>query len=173
MDSQVFLWASLVIPWLSLIFLKQKELRRYMPVALFSVFSVTIITEAGTSFHWWATTETLYPLINIPVYTYGAYFIGTIWIFTYTFHSFWLYLTTNLVIDSILAFFLVPWMTQMGIMELYISSFQGLLLTIAVACLLYGFQLWQEGATVLETTPSVQPAASKPLHEDPKDKNGN
>ncbi len=170
LSNQTLLWASVVLSWLSTLFLSKKEMRRYMPVALFCSLAFAFIFEAGISFHWWAVKEPSYPLINIPIFIYGPYLIGTIWIFKYTYGRFWLFLATNIVLDYALIFFLIDWFIQRGVWEAYISYFQALLITTALAVLLYGYQLWQEGEVGFETAPGVQPAASKPLAEDQTDK---
>ncbi len=171
MSSQTFLWGSFLLPWLSLFFLKQKDIRRYMPVALFSVLITTLVTEVGTAFYWWLPTETIFPLVNMPPFIYGAYLVGTIWIFKYTYGNFGLYLATNIVIDSLLTFFLANWMVQLGVFEFYISGLQRFILTVFLAVPLYGYQMWQEPSTVLTMAPTLQPAAAKPLNKDDKENN--
>jgi hypothetical protein len=170
MSNQTLLWGSVVLAWLSTLFLKREEMRRYMPVALFCSLAFAFIFEMGISLQWWAVTESSFPLINIPVFIYGPYLIATIWIFKYTYGRFWLYLVTNIVLDYVLVFFLIDWFIKRGVWIAYISYFQGVLITTALAILLYGYQMWQSGEMTLENTPSVQPAASKPLSEESTDK---
>ncbi|MDF2571108.1 MAG: hypothetical protein K0R55_2712 [Sporomusa sp.] len=170
MSNQTILWASVVFAWLSTLFLKKEEMRRYMPVALFCSLAFAFIFEMGISLQWWAVKESSFPLINIPIFIYGPYLIATIWIFKYTYGRFWLYLVTNIVLDYALIFFLIDWFIQRGVWEAYISYFQALLVTTSLAVLIYGYQLWQSGEVNFATTPSVQPAASKPLNEDLVDK---
>jgi hypothetical protein len=171
MSNQTLLWASFVLFWLSLIFLKKEEIRRYMPVALFGGLISTIVIEMGITLHWWATIETVFPLVNMPIFNYGAYFVGIIWIFRFTYGHFWLFFASNLIIDSILIFFLTTWFIRRGIVEIYdITNFQMLAMATIQALLLYGYQMWQEGEASLETLPSLQPAANKPLNEELSDK---
>ena len=170
MSNQFLLWGSIVVAWLSTLFLKREEVHRYMSVALFSSLAFAFIFETGISLHWWAVKESSFPLINLPTFIYGPYLIAPIWIFKYTYGRFWLYLTTNIVLDFALIFFLIDWFIQRGVWIAYISYFQILLITAALAMLLYGYQMWQEGETKLETSPAVQPAASKPLAEDDTNK---
>jgi hypothetical protein len=173
MSNQTLLWASFVLSWLSTLFLKKEEMRRYMPVALFCMLVFAFIIESGISLHWWAVKESSFPLINIPIFVYGAYLVGTIWIFKYTYGRFWLFITTNIVLDFILIFFLINWFVQRGVWAFYISYFQVLLITTALAVLIYGYQMWQEGEASLfkrlNFSSNVQPAASKPLKDDNED----
>jgi hypothetical protein len=141
-----------------------------MPAALFCMVVFTFILEAGITLHWWVVTETAFPLVNMPIFVYGAYLVGTIWIFKYTYGRFWIFLATNIILDFILIFFILDWLVQRGVCIFYISYFQVLLITTLLAVLIYGYQMWQEGEALLKTTPSIQPAASKPLNEDLVDK---
>jgi hypothetical protein len=170
MSNQTIIWASLVLAWVSILFLKKEELRRYMPAGLFSSLAFAFIFEAGISLQWWAVTESSFPLINIPLFIYGPYLIAPIWIFKYTYGRFWLYLVSNIVLDFALIFFLIDWFIQRGVWEAYISYFQVLMITTGLSVLIYGYQIWQSGGTLFETSPSVQPAACKPLNEDLSDK---
>jgi len=169
LSNQTLFWASLILSWSSTLFLRKEDLKRYMPVSLFCMLAFSFIFEAGISLHWWAVKETFFPLINLPIFLYGAYLIGTIWIFKYTYGHFWLFLITNIILDYILIFFLIDWFIQRGVWESYISYSQVLLITTALAILIYGYQMWQEGPTGLVSMSSVQPAMSKPLSEDNPD----
>lgn len=171
MSNQTLLWASFVISWLSVVFLKKEDLRRFMPVALFSALLTTIVMELGISLNWWQQAETVFPFISMSIFTYGAYLVGTIWIFKYTYSRFWLFMLTNAIIDFILVYFISNWLVQLGIFQIYLSTFYRFLMSVTMAVLLYDYQVWQEGEVVsFRSFPSVQPAASKPLDEDRLDK---
>lgn len=169
MSNQTLYWASFVIAWASVPFLKREELRRYMPVALFCMVVFTFLLEAGITLHWWAVMEAAFPLVNMPLFVYGSYLVGTIWIFKFTYGRFWAYLATNIILDFILIFFILDWMVQRGVCQFYISYFQVLLITTLLAILIYGYQIWQEGHVTFATSPKLQSAASKPLDRDQKD----
>lgn len=169
MSNQTLLWASIVFAWLSTLFLDKKEMRRYMPAALFCSLAFSFIFEMGISLHWWAVKEASFPLINIPLFIYGPYLIAPIWILKYTYGRFWLFLATNIVLDYGLIFYLIDWFIHRGIWEAYISYFQALLITTSLAILVYGYQLWQEDVATIITVPNLQPAASKRLDEDHTD----
>ncbi|AIF51826.1 hypothetical protein [Pelosinus sp. UFO1] len=170
MSNQTLLWASFVLSWLSVLFLKKTELKRYMPVALFGGLVATIVIEMGITLHWWATKETVFPLVNMPIFNYGSFLIGIIWIFKFTYKRFWLFLATNAVIDFILTGPMDKWLVNRGILELYdITSFQLFLVATGNAIILYWYQLWQEGDAspfqILKFSQNVQPVASKPLKD--------
>ncbi len=173
MSNQVLLWASFVISWLSIIFLKKSELKRYMPVALFGALFATIIVEAGVTLNWWVTKETVFPFINMPIFIYGSFLIGIIWIFKFTYTRFWLFLAANAGIDLILTFPLNNWLVNRGILQMNtISNLQLFFVATGSAVLLYWYQLWQEGDASpfkrFGLSSKLQPAAAKPI-EDHKD----
>jgi len=130
-----------------------------MPVSLFCMLTLAFIFEAGITLHWWAVKEPFFPLVNLPIFLYVAYLIGTIWIFKYTYGRFWLFITTNIILDFILIFFLIDLFVQRGVWEVYISYSQILFITTALATLIYGYQIWQEGQHGLVSMPNVQPAS--------------
>ena len=169
-NNQTLLWASFIFSWLSVFFLKKAEIKRYMPVALFGGLVATIVIEMGITLHWWATKETVFPLVNMPIFNYGSFLVGILWIFKFTYKRFWLFLATNAIIDFILTEPLDKWFVSRGILELYdITSFQLFFLATGNAIILYCYQLWQEGEASpfkrLNFSPNVQPIASKPLKE--------
>ena len=170
MSNQLILWASVVLAWSSTLLLSKEDIKRYIPVALFCSLVFIFIFETGISLHWWAVIEPSYPLVNVPAFVFGPYLIAPIWIFKYTYRRFWLYLATNLVLDYLLIFFLIDWFIQRGVWVAYISYLQILLITTAVAVFIYGFQLWQESEPVYAAASELQPAAGKPLDEDPQER---
>lgn len=90
--AQISLWGMLVIPWLSLFFLKKSSLRRFMPVAIFAALLVMMVFEIGYVFNWWMVHEVIVPWGHVTSFplTYGTFIPGTIWIYHFTFDkSFW------------------------------------------------------------------------------------
>lgn len=169
MTNETLLWASFIISWLSLLFLKNEDVRRYMPVALFAGIMTTIVMEFGIVLGWWLPIEDVFPFLHMSVFSYGAYLAGTIWIFKYTYGHIGRYLVTNAIIDFVLTFGLTKWFVQLGLFEVYMPAYQRLLISIFLAVLLYGYQMWQSGELKIELVPHVRPAAVKPLVNDPSD----
>ncbi|QDR80457.1 hypothetical protein [Sporomusa termitida] len=170
MNNQTLLWASIILPWLSIVFLKKEDLQRYMPVALLGSLITIIFMEVGITLGWWVPQENIFPLINIPPLSYSTYLIGIIWIFKFTYRNFLKYLATNLIIDTVLSFVILRWFIQRGIVDIYISGLEMLFLSTIIAFALYAYQIWQESDAAVKIAPDLQPAASKPLHEEPTDK---
>lgn len=106
MFNKIILWSSLILPWLSLFFMKKESIKRYMPVAIFVSLLVTILFEVAYTFKWWVMLDKIAPWGNITnvAFTYGTFLVGTIWIFYFTYRKFWAYMVTNILIDGIFAF---------------------------------------------------------------------
>ena len=165
MSNQTFLWASVILPWLSVFFLKKKDLKRFMPVALLGSLTTVFFMEVGISLGWWVPHQNIFPLINIPPTSFSAYLLGIIWIFKFTYANFPRYLITNLIIDSVLSFFILRWFSLRGIVDIHLSGLQILFLSTMIALFLYAYQKWQEEAPETKTAYSLQPLAAKPLNK--------
>nr|WP_092067466.1 hypothetical protein [Dendrosporobacter quercicolus]NSL46604.1 hypothetical protein [Dendrosporobacter quercicolus DSM 1736]SDL57135.1 hypothetical protein SAMN04488502_101237 [Dendrosporobacter quercicolus] len=168
MSNQTILWASVILPWLSIFFLKKEDLKRYMPVALFGSLITTFFMEIGISLGWWVPHENIFPLINMPPISYSAYLVGIIWIFKFTYGNFLKYLAANVLIDLVLSFFILSWFSRRGIVDIHISDLQMLLLSTIIAFFLYAYQCWQESDMAIKCTPALQPSANKHLDEKEK-----
>jgi hypothetical protein len=159
----------IIIPVLTLFFMKKEDIKRFAPVALLTAVTGAIIVESGTTLHLWEVKETLFPLNQIPPYIYAAIPIFTMWIFKFTYGRLWLYVLTNAIIDIGFAYVILPWLVRIGIFAFISSSLQIYLINIVHEFVLYGYQMWQDDIfahsekTSLSTM--LQPAASKPVHE--------
>ncbi|WP_166239806.1 hypothetical protein [Paenibacillus turpanensis] len=145
---KTILWGLFVVPWLSLIFLKGEQLRRFMPVALLATVINSIIGQMANEYDWWRFKESIFAWDKMmPLYTvYGMFLAGTIWIFVFTFGKFWVYMIVNAIIDSIYGFGLARWLNALEVRETgKITPLANLSLMLFIAVLLYGYQLWQEG----------------------------
>lgn len=110
---------------------------------LFTSLVLTFIFQMADKFRWWEITDNIILLSNTTTLVNGLYLVGTIIILYFTYHSFLLYMLTNLVIDSILAFGIGIWFQHLGLIQLInINSFGVLILALIVAVLIYMFQKW-------------------------------
>ncbi len=75
--------------------MKKEDLKRFMPVALLTLISGVIVTEAGVGTGLWAVRETTFPLVMTPTYIFGTMPVIAIWIFTFTYGRFWLFAITR------------------------------------------------------------------------------
>ncbi len=148
-------WALLVVPWLTLLFMKKEHIKRYMPVALLGSLLVTLWNEFAYSFNWWSFKTTLVPslIVNIS-FVYGVFLVGTIWIFYFTYRKFWLFLLTNIVIDGFLAFPVNYMFEQVGLYRLVNYNSWNIWFTAAgLSVVLYVYQRWQEEVLIKRHEP--------------------
>jgi len=175
MGNQIVSWSLFIIPWLTLFFMKREDIRRYIPAALFTIVTSTIIYDLGIKFGWWVISSVPYPFYLIQPFIYGLFPVVSMWVLHFTYGHFGTYVATNLVLDIALAYFFFGYfMSVNGIFSLAgMSRFQNLLLTLGHAITLYVYQMWQEEALVPVVknilSRNLQPAATKPNFND-KDK---
>lgn len=176
MNNQVILWSMLILPWLTLFFMKKEDIKRYMPAALFAAITSIAIIEAGETLKWWAIKETVYPLHNIS-YVYGMIPVLTMWLFRFTYGRFWLYMAIDSILNLGFTYLVLGYyLSNRGIFEyIGITPFQTFLIVTAHGILLYAYQIWQVGVFVRPDRTSfstnLQPAAPKPLNQDEQDRN--
>jgi hypothetical protein len=147
MSPKFLLWTSLIIPWLSLFFIKKQEVKRFMPVAIFICLIGSSIFEMAYVYHWWELNQSLFfPFIITNVYyIFGAFLVGTIWIFHFTYGHFWRFLITNAVLDLALAYPINYFAEQLGIYRLvHFTNLNVFFLAMSLSIILYGYQLWQD-----------------------------
>lgn len=177
MNNQVILWAMILLPWLTLFFMKKEDIKRYMPVALFSIITSMIIVEVGGTFKLWTLRETISPLRHTFAYHLGLAPVVTIWLFKFTYRKFWRYIVVDAIYNLGFAFIFTPWLAARGIRENIQATSLSLFIIVTMhGILLYVYQLWQEDALV----PAVKKlfstklqAATKPLLKDEDDNKDN
>ncbi len=145
MNNQLILWGVFILPWVTLFFMKKEDVKRYMPVGLFAVFTSAIILEMGVTLKWWVYYETAYPLRNIS-YLYGAIPVFTMWIFKFTYGRFWLFLCSDLILNIFYTYvFEYYFLGRRNIIEfLNMSPMLDVIATTILGVIIYGFQMWQE-----------------------------
>lgn len=143
MSNQVLLWSSLIIPWLTLLLMKKEDIKRFMPLTLFTITIMVIVIQIGITTGLWVIRETTFPLVTIPSYVYGVYPVGAMWIFKFTYGRFWLYLITELVVNFVLVVLVLPWLDRRGIIVFHTPLITFFIVT-GVGMLLYIYQLWQD-----------------------------
>lgn len=65
MDNQLLLWGMLILPWLTIFFMKIEHIKRYRPAALFTIVTSLIIAEVGIGLKMWEVKDNIYPLNDI------------------------------------------------------------------------------------------------------------
>lgn len=179
MSNAVLLWSMLIFPWLTLFFMPKASMKRWMPVALFSAISSVVAVELGENLGWFIYGQAAYPLRTSSYIIFGLNIVTTLWIFHFLYGHFWRYIAIDTLLNF--GFIYVGHVYILGSRELFrevgLTPFQNTLIVILVGGLAYGYQMWQEGIfaqaerhQAIYRTP-LQPAAGKPLAEDPDKKN--
>jgi hypothetical protein len=144
---KLMLWATLILPWISLLLMKKEAIKRYMPVTIFISLIMTIIFEIAYTYDWWTIHEYTLPwgYITDVSFLYGLFAVGTLWIFYLTFHKFWAYVLTNLGLDAFFSFLGLTWFVEnMGIATIHIDRWIIFVLYFFLSFVIYGYQKWQE-----------------------------
>ncbi|WP_156142330.1 hypothetical protein [Rossellomorea aquimaris] len=149
MSVKMILWLILIIPWITLFFLKKREIKRFMPVGILASFIMVLYNLVAYNHQHWKINVSIIPSLN-PAFVsgvLGAFLVVTIWIFTYSFGHFWKYLLVNIVADFMFAVFPFHYLLQekLQIYQLVtISPWERWGLFVAISVVIYGYQVWQE-----------------------------
>jgi len=145
MSNQLVLWGVFILPWFTLLFMKKEDVKRYMPVGLFAVFTSAIILEAGETWRWWTYHETAYPLRNIS-YLYGAIPVATMWIMKLLYGKFWLYVICDFLLNLVYTYgFEKYFLGSRNIIEFQnMTPWIDVIVTTALGVLMYGYHAWQQ-----------------------------
>lgn len=95
-------------------------------------------------FKWWTIKGgALNKIINDLCFIFGPFFIGTIWIFRFTFGKFWLYSIANIMMDAFLAFPVNFVFQKLKVYKLVNFKAKHIFYTsISFAFVIYGYQLF-------------------------------
>lgn len=175
MTNQVFSWSLFIVPWLTLLFIKRDDIKRYMPVAILAALLTTVIHDIGINLGFWMVRENAFPLYEMLPYFFGLIPVLTIWIFKFTNGRFRVYSIVNIIFDVGFVYFFLGWLLPIrGIYELTgITKPQVLLINIVHFSILYLYQKWQEwDFTHIKEASREQEynlAPAKPLRHDDQD----
>ena len=174
MNNQALLWSMLVLPYLTLFFMKRTDLKHYMPVGIFAALTSVLIGDIGVTYGIWVHQQTAYPFNSVMPFDIGLNLVLTLWVFKYTYGRFWKYFLVNLILDIGFNFiFFGKFLPSKDILHVVGGSpLQMLAITLSHAVLIYGYQIWQEGIFAYSERNNflhgLQPAATKPLPKDQK-----
>jgi|SRR5690625_4688140 len=146
--AHVFLWLIIIIPWISLFLMDKSSLKRFMPVGMLGAILVSIIFDVGSTFNLWTILDGIFPWEHYSSYplNYGAFFVGTLWVFYFTYDkSFWTYILTNAIVDGLYAFGILNLFIYWQIIRLdLINKFGVGFIMFLLAFILYAYQRWQD-----------------------------
>lgn len=144
----LFMWAMLILPWITLFWMKKDAIRRYFPVAIFTSLIMTIYQEVSYTQKFWILNYKIEPFpqtVTFTPFVYGLDIPITMWIFYFTFRRFWIYVTTNVILDAIFAFVMDRFFQAVGVYKLlHTTQFDRFVFMVALSILIYIYQIWQE-----------------------------
>ncbi|WP_257009770.1 hypothetical protein [Evansella halocellulosilytica] len=139
--------AMLVISWISIIYLPKNSFKKYLPVANFAASLILITSLISVPLKLWVVEnggmkEKLSTDLSIIL---GPFFIGTLWIFHFTFGKFRLYVLLNVVMNFLLAYPICTILQKLKLFKLI--NFRPIYIFITYliySIFLYGYQLFLE-----------------------------
>ncbi|MDF2572329.1 MAG: hypothetical protein K0R55_3933 [Sporomusa sp.] len=171
--NQAIQWAMFIAPWLTLFFMKGKEVKRFIAAGLLSIVLTTIVHDVGITFGFWVVREATYPFYEMMPYFYGTMPVLTMWVLNFTFGHFWRYMIVNTILDLGFAFIILDYFYPItGVYGLVgITPIPTASIALLLAVIIYPFQILQddifiqkEGANSFSA--NLKPVAAKPLPEE-------
>lgn len=148
--SKLLLLIMFILPWFSLPLLGKKSAKRFFPAGIFISLVVTFESIFAKKRKWWCWYESLHPKLQggFPL-TWGPFLIGSMWILKLTYGKLFIYLITNLVVDTLFTYPFVMFLKKQGIASLVqLKKYQLSILFFIKSLLLYGFQYVKEKFTL-------------------------
>jgi len=144
--TRLYITLMTILPWLSLPLLNKKTVKRFLPGSLFMCLYLLAEGSLAQKKKWWWFPFSVKPnvLAELPLII-GPFFIGSLWVFKYTFGKFNLYIFINIIIDSIFTYLAISLFKKIGYVSLVrLSRIQLSLLFLVKSILMYGFQVLYE-----------------------------
>jgi hypothetical protein len=145
MSNQVILWSLLILPWLTIFFMKRQDFKRFMPAALFTTVTSAIISDVGIGLNLWTIKDNIYPFYQLLPIMFGFNPVSTLWLLKFFYKRFWLYSIVQLLLSCGFSFVLQPWLQKRGIwVNIEATSLLILLINIPHFLSIYLYHMWQE-----------------------------
>ncbi|MEL3973688.1 hypothetical protein AAEO50_15480 [Rossellomorea oryzaecorticis] len=141
-NRNVMITLMALLPWLSISLLGNKTFRRFLPGTIFMSLYLLAEGTLATRRKWWWFPFSLKPnvLAELPLIL-GPFFVGSLWIFKYTYGKFSIYFLVNLIVDSFFTTVMLNWFKKIGYVSLIrFTRFQLSLLFMLKSIAMYGFQ---------------------------------
>jgi hypothetical protein len=134
--------AVLIIPWLTVPFIRKKFFFRFLPVASFIGFFLSVFSAVANKKKWWITKAPLFSGIPLDIpFIFGPYFVGTLWVFKLFFGNFPKYLLTNIALDLVNAFPLFYLLNKAEVVKFKNMKYTTwYIISIFLAIIIYGLQ---------------------------------
>lgn len=138
----VFNLSMILIPWLSLLFIGKRSLKRYSAAGIFIVIFEVINHIYGNKRRWWKFYDKRKSFLKDELpFSVGPYMPLSMWILKFSYGNFKKYVLLNVLSDGLFAFLFIDILKKMKIIRLNrINHFQFFIYLHYKAYLLYGVQ---------------------------------
>ncbi|MCU9614868.1 hypothetical protein OEV98_15090 [Caldibacillus lycopersici] len=136
----------LLSTWATLFFVPKKSIKRFLPVTTMSAFLTMTTVFIGSYFNFWeikgGNKARIYNLLSLLV---GAFSVGTLWIFKWTYGKFWLYLLINVAQNILYAFPIISFFEKMNFIKyVKFTRIHHLIVSLSYSLILYVYQWFLE-----------------------------
>lgn len=95
----------LIAPWFSVPCYPRTSFKKFLPVSLLASSLVVVMCTLAFPYKWWLSKGNWFTkILNDGSFIVGPFFVGTLWIFHFTFGNFKRYFLTNVLMDLFFAF---------------------------------------------------------------------
>lgn len=142
--------ALILLPWLSVLFLGKRNIKRYSLAAFVTVIFEMINQMIGQKRKWWVFYDKPNTFISdVLPFSIGPYMPMSMWILKLSYGNIKKFLLLNVVADGMFAFPFIKILKKIKIANLHrLNGFQFFLYLFYKAFLLYGVQYYVENKTV-------------------------
>jgi hypothetical protein len=147
---KLFNVAIIVIPWLSLLFLRKREVKRFSFAGVVIVLFEIINHLIGHKQNWWKFYDKRNSFIkNELPFSIGPYMPMSIWLLKYSYGNFKKFVGLNVIADGVFAFLLMDILKKLKIIRLKrLNRIQFFIYLHYKAYILYGVQYLVENKRV-------------------------
>jgi hypothetical protein len=147
---RLFNVAIIVIPWLSLLFLRKREVKRFSFAGVVIVIFEIINHLIGHKRNWWKFYDKRDSFIkNELPFSIGPYMPMSIWLLKYSYGNFKKFVGLNVIADGVFAFLLMDILKKLKIIRLKrLNRIQFFIYLHYKAYILYGVQYLVENKRV-------------------------
>ncbi|WP_138420880.1 hypothetical protein [Aquibacillus sediminis] len=138
--------AMIVLPWLSVIFLGKRNIKRFFPAALITVIFEMTNAKVGQKRKWWVFYDKSKSFVSNELpFSAGPFLPGSMWILKLTYGNLKNFLLLNMAVDGFFAFILTKFLKMVKIAKLgRLNEFQFFLYLFYKVALLYSAQNFME-----------------------------
>lgn len=143
---KIFNIVLIVIPWLSLLFLGKRDVKRYSLAGMVIVFFEIINHLIGHKRNWWKFYDKRKSFIRDELpFSIGPYMPLSMWLLKFSFGNFKKFIGLNVIADGLFAFLIIDILKKLKIIRLNrLNHFQFFLYLHYKAYILYAVQYWYE-----------------------------